>query len=165
MPLAAIGLGSNVSSELGSSKETLEEAVRRLGQLGQVEAVSRWRETEPVEVADQPRFWNGAVLLRTVRPPAELLGGMLRIEREMGRVRVGVVRRGPRTLDLDLLLYDEQVLNTEELTVPHPLMHERGFVLEPLAEIGPKLRHAVLGRTVEELWEDLRRRTADRGEL
>ena len=153
MPLAAIGLGSNLSSEIGGPEATLVEAVRRLREVGRVEAVSAWIETDPVEVVDQPRFINGALLLRTGLKPTELLHALLGIERELGRVRDGVPRRGPRTADLDLLLYDDMVLNTEELTVPHPLMHQREFVLRPLAEIGPELRHTVLGKTVRELWE------------
>ena len=153
MPLAAIGLGANLASEIGRPEATLEEAVRRLRGLGVVEAVSGWMESDPVEVENQPRFTNGALLLRTELRPVALLHALLEVERQLGRVRDGVVRKGPRTIDLDLLLYDDLVLNTEELTVPHPLMHQRGFVLRPLAEIGPELRHTVLGRTVRELWE------------
>ncbi len=161
MPLAAIALGSNLASDLGPPVATLEEAVRRLGGIGTVEAVSGWIESDPVEVVDQPRFTNGALLLRTELKPLALLHALLEIERQLGRVRDGVPRKGPRTLDLDLLLYDDLVLNTEELTVPHPLMHQRAFVLEPLAEIGPELRHTVLGRTVRELWESFRMRAVN----
>ncbi len=129
-----------------------------MGALGQVVRVSELRQTDPVEVVDQPRFTNGAALLFTDLPPAKLLQSLLSLERELGRVREGVAHKGPRTLDLDLLLYDHMVLNTEALTLPHPAMHERLFVLEPLAEIGGSLRHTVLNRSVTELLEDLRDR-------
>ena len=156
MPIAAIALGSNLASIAGDPASTIWEATRRLEALGQVLAISHLIETDPVEVINQPRFTNAAALLDTTLPPLTLLESMLAIERDLGRVREGVVRKGPRTLDLDLLLYDDLVLNSGELTIPHPAMHEREFVLAPLAEIGATLRHTVLNRTVIELLEDLR---------
>jgi 2-amino-4-hydroxy-6-hydroxymethyldihydropteridine diphosphokinase len=102
-------------------------------------AVSSLRKTEPVGYADQPSFVNGAAALQTRLSPRELLERLLAIERRLGRVRSGGPRFGPRTIDLDLLLYGEETLNEPGLTVPHPRLHERRFVLEPLAELDPEL--------------------------
>ncbi len=125
--------------------------MRRAGALGTVLRVSSFRETAPVGYVDQPDFLNGALLLETAMEPVELLHEFLRTEREMGRDRAGVVAKGPRVIDLDLLLMGEVVMQTEELTLPHPALNERLFVLEPLAEIAPEMREPVSGRTVEEL--------------
>ena len=150
-PAAAIALGSNLSSAFGDRESTLREAVRRLRELGEVVAVSSLRDTEPVGVAEQPRFLNGAVLLRTALGPRELMGELLRLEESMGRVRERGVEKGPRVIDLDLLMYGSEVISTTELTLPHPAMQERRFVLEPLAEIAPEMVHPVLGLTVREM--------------
>jgi 2-amino-4-hydroxy-6-hydroxymethyldihydropteridine diphosphokinase len=147
--LAAIALGSNLESKYGDREANLREAVKRLGALGAVRAVSTFHDTEPVGYLSQPRFLNAALLLETELEPLALMRGMLGIERAMGRERV--IAKGPRVIDLDLLLYDAVVMNTAELTLPHPEMHERRFVLEPLAEIAPELPHSVLGRTVGEM--------------
>ncbi len=125
----------------------MREAVRRLGELGRVMAVSSFYVTEPVGYVDQPMFVNGALVLETGLGPVELLRGMLEIEAAMGRVRV--VAKGPRVVDLDLILYGDVVMSTEELVVPHPAMAERRFVLEPLAEVAGDWR--VGGKTVEEM--------------
>ncbi len=145
--IAAIALGSN----LGDREGNLREAVRRMGALGRVAAVSGFYDTEPVGYLDQPRFLNAAVMLETELLPVELLRRLLGIEQEMGRDRANAPPKGPRVIDLDLLLYGELVMQSAELTVPHPAMHERAFVLAPLAEIAVGMLHPVLHRSVGEL--------------
>ena len=143
--LAAVALGSNVGDREGN----LLEAVRRVGALGVVRTVSSFYDTAPVGYLDQPRFLNGALLLETSLAPVDLLHGLLGVELAMGRVRV--VDKGPRVIDLDLLLFGDCVVSTEELTLPHPAMAERLFVLEPLAEIAGGMMHPVAGVTVSTL--------------
>ena len=135
MTRAYVGLGAN----LGSREETLRRAVELLGDADGVEvlAVSELRETDPVGVVDQPRFLNGAVAVETTRTPRELLDLLLEIERSLGRVREE--RWGPRTVDLDLLVYGDDVVDEPGLRVPHPYLHERRFALEPLADLDPEL--------------------------
>ena len=149
--LAAIGLGSNLAGTFAAPAENLNAALERLRSLGKVLAASTFIETTPVGYLDQPPFQNGAALLATALPPEDLLDGLLRIERELGRDRSHGIAKGPRTLDLDLLLYGDTVIATDRLTVPHPEMHRRRFVLQPLAEIAPAMRHPVLHATVAEL--------------
>jgi len=149
--LAAIALGSN----LGDRKATLAGAVRSLASVGRVIAVSPWIETEPVGYTDQPEFVNGAVLIETALTPELLLQNLLQIERDHGRDRSHGIEKGPRTLDLDLLLYSDTITETPELTLPHPEMHRRRFVLEPLAAIAPDMIHPVLQRTVRQLLQEL----------
>jgi 2-amino-4-hydroxy-6-hydroxymethyldihydropteridine diphosphokinase len=146
---AAIALGSNLDSTFGSREQNLREAIRRLASLGHVRAVSTFYDTAPVGYTDQPRFVNAALLLETGLKPLDLMRGLLNIERAMGRERL--IPKGPRVIDLDLLLYDDLVMNTDELTLPHPAIAERRFVLEPLAEIAPQMKHPVNGLTVSEM--------------
>jgi 2-amino-4-hydroxy-6-hydroxymethyldihydropteridine diphosphokinase len=155
--VAAIALGSNLDSRFGNREANLREAVRRVGELGEVQAVSSFHDTEPVGHVEQPRFLNGALLLETELAPVELMQALLGVERAMGREREGAVAKGPRLIDLDLLLYDDQVVKTEELTLPHPEMQERRFVIEPLVEIAPEWVHPVLGRTMRDLFAGLDR--------
>ena len=133
---AFVGLGAN----LGLREETIGRAVELLAQEPDIEvvAVSGLRETDPVGVLDQPRFLNGVVALETELRPHALLDVLLRIERDLGRVRDGT-RWGPRTIDLDLLVYGDEVVDAPGLRVPHPRLHERRFALEPLAELDPEL--------------------------
>jgi len=133
---AYVGLGAN----LGDRKRTLREAVSALSAEDGIEvvAVSALRETEPVGVGEQPLYLNGAAELETALAARELLGRLLAVEQRFGRVRVPG-EQGPRTLDLDLLLYGDDVIEEDGLTVPHPRLHERRFVLEPLAELAPGL--------------------------
>ena len=156
MPVTAyLSLGSN----LGDREANLREAIRRLGELGTVKKVSSFYETEPVEFTEQPWFVNCAVELQTILSARELLNGMLAIELAMGRERIQP--KGPRLIDLDILLFGDLVVDEHGLTVPHPAMHERRFVLEPLAELAPGAVHPLLKRTISELLESLHRDSAD----
>jgi 2-amino-4-hydroxy-6-hydroxymethyldihydropteridine diphosphokinase len=156
--VAAIALGSNLDSDFGDRQANLEQAVGLIAELGEVTGVSSFYDTEPVGVVEQPRFLNGTLLLETDLEPVALLRELLTVERAMGRDRARAVAKGPRVIDLDLLLYADRewgdvVVETEELTLPHPAMQERRFVLEPLKEIAPEWVHPVLGLTVEEMLE------------
>lgn len=140
-----LSLGSN----LGDRQSNLRNAIARLLELGNVLEVSSLYETEPVEFIDQPWFLNCAVALRTELIPREFLAGLLAIERSLGRERTQP--KGPRLIDIDILLYGAATIKTPQLTVPHPAMQERRFVLEPLAEIAPELKHPLLKKTIREL--------------
>ena len=147
--LVYLSLGSNV----GDRAANLNAAIARLGAFGEVVAVSSFYETEPVEFAAQPWFLNCAVKLDTEKMPKQLLAAILDLEQKMGRRRVQ--KGGPRSIDIDILLFGNSIVDTQGLTVPHPAMHQRRFVLEPLAEIAPEVRHPVFKRTIRELRDAL----------
>ncbi|MGB8478389.1 MAG: 2-amino-4-hydroxy-6-hydroxymethyldihydropteridine diphosphokinase [Acidobacteriaceae bacterium] len=149
-----IALGSN----LGDRERTLRSAIAALRQLGSVEAASSFYETAPVGLVEQSDFLNGVVALRTTLPPQELMAALLRIEQQHGRDRSVSVPKGPRTLDLDLLSYGDVVTETPTLTLPHPSLADRRFVLVPLMEIAPQWRHPISGKTAAALLSELAQR-------
>lgn len=145
---ALVGLGSN----LGESAQILSDAAQALADTPgvHVKSVSSLYYTTPVGGVAQPDYCNQAALLVTSLGPEELLGLLLAIEADFGRTRS--VRWGPRTLDLDLLLFGQEVIQTSSLTVPHPRLHERGFVLAPLVELSPEWTHPTKGCTIRQLY-------------
>jgi 2-amino-4-hydroxy-6-hydroxymethyldihydropteridine diphosphokinase len=147
--LVFLSLGSNV----GDREANLRDAQKRLGAVGRVTAVSSFYETEPVEFTQQPWFLNCVVALETAQTAQQLMTSILHIEEAMGRRRVQ--KKGPRAIDIDILLFGDAVLDSPEVTIPHPAMHERRFVLEPLAEIAPEVRHRVFDKTILELRDAL----------
>lgn len=153
MSFAYIALGSN----LGDKEKNLRRALLLLTQQGvEVVRVSSFLSTEPYGVTDQPQFLNAVACVRTSLAPLALLDVLLATELSMGRVRLR--HWGERNIDLDLLLYEDVVLDTPRLRLPHPDMQNRDFVLLPLAEIAPELKHPTLQKTIWELKENLMNR-------
>lgn len=146
MPLAYLSLGSN----LGDRQAHLRATLDRLPAPGvRVVRVSPIYETEPVDFTDQPWFLNLVAEVETSLAPADLLAHTQQIEAALGRQRT--VPKGPRTVDIDILLYGDRVVHSATLEIPHPSIHERRFVLAPLADLAPDLRHPLTGRTVREM--------------
>jgi 2-amino-4-hydroxy-6-hydroxymethyldihydropteridine diphosphokinase len=144
--IAYLSLGSN----LGNREENIERALAAL-EKKQIRIIKRSSlyETEPQDVADQPWFLNMAAACETPCFPLHLLGLVMRAERQLGRVRSGATPRGPRSIDIDILLYGSMQMETPQLTIPHPRMLERRFVLEPLLEIAPDLRYPTTGQPLK----------------
>ena len=157
METAYIALGANLPSPAGLPQQTLDAARDRLAELGRLIARSSDYSTDPEGYADQPAFLNAAIALQTLLDPQTLLDRLLEIERSFGRDRSHGIPNGPRTLDLDILLYGDYVVSTQALQLPHPRMAQRSFVLRPLAEIAPELIHPELHRSVTQLLQDLSR--------
>ena len=155
MKTAFIGMGGNVASWAGPPEATLAAAAVRLGTLGRVVARSSLYSTEPVGYADQPRFVNAVVGLETELAPRNLLRELLRVELEFGRERTAGLQNGPRTLDLDILLFGDEKLQEPGLEVPHPRLAQRAFVLVPLAEIASGAELPGTGLRVGELLKRL----------
>jgi 2-amino-4-hydroxy-6-hydroxymethyldihydropteridine diphosphokinase len=155
MLLATIALGANLPRPAGPPETTLAAAVARLAALGRIVACSSLYSTAPVGLAGQPRFLNAVLTLETSLSPLELLSALLGIEQDFGRDRSSQIADGPRTLDLDLILFADFVLSETCLELPHPRFTRRAFVLTPLREIAPGLRDPRSGRTVAELLQAL----------
>ncbi|XAL99161.1 2-amino-4-hydroxy-6-hydroxymethyldihydropteridine diphosphokinase [Phycisphaeraceae bacterium D3-23] len=150
MATASLGLGSN----LGDRPRNLDRAVERIASIDRVYllAVAETIETPPMGPQDQGPYLNTAVTVATTLAPEALHAALQKIELDMGRApQAERTHWGPRLIDIDLLLYDDAVINSEALTVPHPGLHERGFVLQPLAQIAPDARHPLLKKSVTEL--------------
>jgi 2-amino-4-hydroxy-6-hydroxymethyldihydropteridine diphosphokinase len=146
-----LSLGSNI----GDREANLRDAIKRLGGVGTVKRVSQLYETEPMENTRQPWFINCAVELQTALMPRQLLSAVLKIERAMGRRRSALNAKGPRAIDIDIVLFGSAVMKTAALSLPHPALHHRRFVLAPLAEIAPDANHPVFKRSIRDLRDAL----------
>lgn len=160
MPLATIALGANLPSPAGPPDATLAAALEHIRSLGRIAARSSLYSTEPVGlpgvIIDQPRFLNAVIALETDLAPGPLLADLLSIECLFGRDRSSSIPNGPRTLDLDILLYGDLISSEPALEIPHPRLAQRAFVLFPLAEIAPNLRVPPSGLTTSQLLANLK---------
>jgi 2-amino-4-hydroxy-6-hydroxymethyldihydropteridine diphosphokinase len=147
--VAYLSLGSN----LGDREENLHAAIADLKAGGRLQALSSLYETQPVDVPDQPWFLNCVAAIETEKTPKELLQFALQIEATMGRIRIR--EKGKRKIDIDIVLFGSSVVDEPGLKIPHPAMHHRRFVLEPLVEIAPQARHPTLAKTAWELLAEL----------
>lgn len=150
MAKAFVGIGSN----LGNKEENIRNSIKLMKEKCKILKASSSYETEPVAYKKQDWFLNCAIEVGTELEPLELLGFLQSIENKMGRVRT--IKNGPRIIDLDILFYDDKIINEPSLTVPHPRLHERLFVLEPLKEIAHGFVHPVLGKRVKEICKELK---------
>jgi 2-amino-4-hydroxy-6-hydroxymethyldihydropteridine diphosphokinase len=162
MPIVYIGLGANLPGPEGTPEQTLAAAAERIAGLGRVVARSRLYSTAPVGFAGQPRFLNAVIAIETELAPRALLEELLKLERAFGRDRSAGIENGPRTLDLDILLYGDLALSEHGLTIPHPRMAERAFVLAPLHEIAAEVRDPRSGETVGQLFQRVGREGASK---
>ena len=152
MAIAYLALGTNI----GNKRRNMITAAALLAErVGDVLALSGFYETEPWGFQSENTFLNAALQLDTSLSPLELLKATQEIEIEMGRTQKSNGAYHDRIIDIDLLMVDEQILHTERLTLPHPLMHKRSFVMEPLAEVAPSVKHPVFGKTMRELLSEL----------
>ncbi len=146
--MIVIALGANLPSKYGNPAQTLEKAVDSLEENGlKIIAKSRTYLTAPVPISDQPWYHNSAVSVKTELDAFQLLGLLQKIENEFGRIRT--IRNAPRVLDLDLISYNNQIIDKPELIVPHPRMHERAFVLYPMSELGDDWEHPLTYKTID----------------
>jgi 2-amino-4-hydroxy-6-hydroxymethyldihydropteridine diphosphokinase len=155
MQTAYIGMGANLPSRAGTPEATLTAAAARLESFGHASGRSSLYSTNPVGFAAQPRFVNAVVALETALAPHDLLNALLSIEQEFGRDRTAGFANGPRTLDLDILLFGDLQIHEPSLQIPHPRLAERAFVLVPLVEISPQIMDAATGMTVSQLLDRL----------
>ena len=144
-----LGLGGNV----GDAKAQIAQAIEKLREIGTVGKISSLYETEPVGLTDQEWFLNCALILQTIFTPQQLLKKLKHIEKEIGRTPS--VQNGPREIDIDILLYEDHILQTDTLIIPHPRMQERAFVLAPLVEIAPRVLHPIIKKTITQLFSEL----------
>ncbi len=151
MHVVYIGIGSNI----GDRQENISKAISLIKEKSKIIKISSIYETEPVGYKDQDRFLNLALMIRTESSPEELFGFLQSIERKMGRVKR--IKNGPRIIDLDILFYDDEIINEENLKIPHPRLHERMFVLKPLMDISPDFAHPVLKKKIREMVLELKK--------